>query len=176
MKRTASLVVTAIFLLGLVFRLSAHGGGELVVRSEETGPFKVSVWINPPDPRVGAPLHFTVGLASPVDNSPILDANVFIEMRQEGEGRPVYSGPATTDQSINKLFYESDLEIPDIGLYVTTISISNATGGGEINFSTTVKEAGRLNWMIWGFAGLALVLIFGLWRSRMSSGKDSQVN
>lgn len=152
----------------------AHGGGELIIRSVEIGPYRISVWVNPPDPRANTPTHFTVGLASPVDNTPVLDANVSIEMEVINENAIVYSAPATTDQSINKLFYEADLDINQAGQYKTTIKVKGPSGAGEIDFETLVKEPSRTNWLVWGFVGLGVVLIFGLWRSRRAHREKSE--
>lgn len=149
----------------LVARAHAHGGGELVVRLAPAGPYSVSVWVNPPQPRVDAPVHFTVGVASQADGTPMLDAVVDVELRGVDDATAVYTAPATTDQSVNKLFYETDMDITAPGIYAATARVEGPDGGGDVTFTVDVGEGGSPNWLALGLAGLAIVLGIGLWRS-----------
>lgn len=166
MIRFTSLILACLFLLVGYLGIFAHGGGELIIRSEDIGPYRISVWVNPPEPSVDIPVHYTVGLASPQDNTPILNANVDIQMQGVDDQSRVYSSKATTDQSINKLFYEADLVIKEAGLFDTEITVFGPQGEGEISFTTEVSEPSRTNWLIWGFVGLGVVLLFGILRTR----------
>ncbi len=106
----ALLLLASIIGFGELRPLRAHGGGELVVGLEPAGPYAVSVWVNPPQPNVAEPVHFTVGVADLADGSPVLDAVVLITMQPVGAETAV-SASATTAQSTNKLFYETDLPL-----------------------------------------------------------------
>ena len=174
MKKFPSLIFAWMIVLYSSAGVLAHGGGDLIIRSQEIGPYRISVWVNPPDPRVDKPVHYTVGLASPKDNSPILDANVFIKMQALSDNAIAYTASATTDQSINKLYYEADLDVDRAGVFKTIFTIKGPAGEGEVAIETVVKEQSRINWLIWGFAGLALVLIFGVWRSQSAKREKSE--
>jgi hypothetical protein len=158
------------FLLAFSFTkaglIDAHGGGDLIARSVQAGPYIVSVWVNPPDSRALEPIHFTVGLASPSDGGPVLDAVVLVTMRELGGGEAVVTAPATTEQSINKLFYETDLEVAEAGDYEVEFQIAGADGEGMVSLLVEVKAPSGVNWLVIGLAGLGLVVVFGWWRSR----------
>ena len=161
-------------LLGLGLRpLLAHGGGELVVGLEPAGPYAVSVWINPPQTRVDEPVHFTVGLSSLADGNPVLDAEVLVEMQLVGAETDAstslntsVTAAATTAQSTNKLFYETDLDVESIGTYNTTINIQGVQGQGDISISVLVAEANPINWLWVGLLGLGVALIFVYFQAR----------
>jgi hypothetical protein len=147
---------------------AAHGGGDLIAGPVPAGPYLVSVWVNPPDPRALEPIHFTVGLASPGDGKPVLDADIQVEMRaQNGEGLAVVA-PATTEQSVNKLFYETDMEVAEPGNYETKFLVHGPDGEGTLSLDVEVKPPSKVNWLAIGLAGLGLVVVFGWWLSRRS--------
>ena len=148
--------------------IAAHGGGDLIARSVEVGPYIASVWVNPPDPRALEPIHFTVGLGSPADGSPVLDADIQVTMRDLGSGETAVTAPATTEQSINKLFYETDLEVPAAGDYEVEFHIRGAEGEGTVSLLVKVQDSSRVNWLVIGLAGLGLVVGIGWWRSRQT--------
>lgn len=170
MKRNILLIG---WLLGIWLGVSsarAHGGGELVAGLEPVGPYAVSVWINPPQPRVGSPLHFTVGVASGVDGAPVLDANVTIEMHLLATETAVdpdaaIMGTATTDQSTNKLFYETDVDVLQKGVYVTEITVQGREGSGALQLEVGVAEPAGTNWLMIGLGGLVLLISLGLFWS-----------
>ena len=152
--------------------ISAHGGGDLIARSVPVGPYFASVWVNPPDPRALEPIHFTVGLASPDDGSPVLDAEIQVTMRDQSSEETAVIAPATTEQSINKLFYETDLEVPAAGVYETEFLIRGAEGEGTVSLLVEVQTSSSVNWLVIGLAGLGLVVVLGWWRSRKTGSKE----
>lgn len=159
-------IVILMLLFGLGIRpLLAHGGGELVVGLEPAGPYAVSVWVNPPQPRVDEPVHFTVGVSSLADGNPVLDAEVLVEMQLMGTETAV-TAPATTAQSTNKLFYETDLDVESVGTYNTSINIQGEQGQGDISISVLVAEANPINWLWVGLFGLGFALIFVYFQAR----------
>lgn len=160
-------VIPAILVTGT--RLAeAHGGGDLIIRSAQVGPYTASVWVNPPDPRAKEPIHFTVGLASPVDSSPVLDADIQVIMLEKSSGEMAVTAPATTEQSINKLFYETDLEVAAAGDYEAEFYIRGAEGEGMVSTLVAVKAPSSVNWLVIGLAGLGVVVVLGWWRSRQT--------
>jgi hypothetical protein len=167
-KRQAILFIVFISLLFQRLSVLAHGGGDLVAGPVQAGPYVVSVWVNPPQPRSEEPLHFTVGVAKAENKAAVLDAQVWVTMQLlESEVAPI-AAPATTDQSINKLFYETDLDLQEPGRYLTTIEITGSEGQGELSLELDVKPPSPFNWFLIGLAGIGLVLVFGWLRSRRS--------
>jgi hypothetical protein len=150
--------------------VAAHGGGDLIAGPVEAGPYLVSVWVNPPQPEALEPIHFTVGLAASGDGRPVLDADIQVEMRAEGrEGRAVIA-PATTEQSANKLFYETDMTVAEPGPYQTTFSIHGPEGEGAVALVVEVRPASKTNWLMLGLAGLGLAVVVGWLFSLRSRG------
>jgi len=166
MKRFSLLFFLLVIIVTEVGMASAHGGGDLIARSVQVGPYTASVWVNPPDPRAQEPIHFTVGLASPDDGSPVLDAEILVTMREQGSEESPVTAPATTEQSVNKLFYETDLEVPTAGDYEVEFQIEGVDGGGNVSLLVEVKAPSTVNWLVIGLAGLGLVVVVGWWRSR----------
>ncbi len=166
MKRIACLL----FLLAILTigpgPAAAHGGGDLIARSVEVGPYLASIWVNPPDPRARETIHFTVGLAAADDNSPVLDADILVKMRFPENGEAVATAPATTEQSINKLFYETDIEVPTEGAYDVQFQIIGNDGSGTVDLLLEVKPSSGVNWLVLGLVGLVLVLVLGWWQTR----------
>lgn len=175
MKRLVSLF----FLLAILFAgtslAAAHGGGDLIARSVQVGPYTASIWVNPPDPRAKETIHFTIGLASPDDSSPVLDADIQVAMRFLESGEIAATAPATTEQSVNRLFYETDIEVPTEGEYEVEFQISGTDGEGNIVLVVEVKPSSNVNWGVIGLAGLGLVLVLGWWRSRRMHSEEGDV-
>jgi len=147
--------------------LQAHGGGLLQVAAEPAGPYKVSVWTSPTRLEAGSPGHITVGVAGEAD-APVLDAKVLVQIKS-GERGEIMTVPATTAQSTNKLFYEADMILPEIGRYLMTVQINGSQGSGEVTFSIEVQPVANTNWFLLGFIvlGLAISLfLFHLWEKQ----------
>lgn len=162
--------VTAVLLALLVVLLLAggvygHGGGELVVARAPVGPYFVSVWVNPPQPRSNQPTHFTVGVADQVDEAPVLDATVTVRVQSLGDATAVVEAPATTEQSANKLFYETDLDLDTAGIYAATIFVAGTEGAGKTTFELQVLPPSRVNWLLIGLGAFGLVVVWIAWRS-----------
>lgn len=168
MRRILCLFLLLAILFGGTDLTSAHGGGDLIARSVQAGPYIASVWVNPPDPRALEPIHFTVGLSSPADGGPVLDADIQVTMRDQSSGETAVRAPVTTEQSVNKLFYETDLEVPAAGNYEVDFYIRGAEGEGTVSLLVEVKAPSRVNWLVIGLVGLSFVVVIGWWRSRQT--------
>jgi hypothetical protein len=171
-KRWAA-ALTVLFLIlgpGLARTISvkAHGGGDLVAGPIQAGPYIVSIWVNPPQPRTQEPTHFTVGVAEPQNQAAVLDAQVMVTMQLLNSDLHPISSPATTEQSINKLFYETDLELSDPGRYLTSIEVTGPEGEGQVSLELEVKPPSPFNWFLIGLGGIVLVLVLGWLRTRRS--------
>ncbi len=93
-------------------------------------------------------------------------------MRNIENGATVATAPAKTEQSINKLFYETDLKVPAAGEYETEFQIQGAEGEGTFSVVVEVQDASTINWLMIGLIGLGVVVLGGWWRSR----KEQQVD
>lgn len=137
---------------------------------EAAGPYRVTVWVAPNEVEAGKQLHFTVAVVDGETNDMLLDAAVNVEVWAAGSAAPVLSGPATTEQSVNKLFYEADFEAPVKGMYTVATMVNGRSGPGEVTFDLEVVEAKpAVNWLLVGLGGLALVTVIGFIMSRRSA-------
>jgi hypothetical protein len=101
-------------------------------------------------------------------DAPVLDAEVLVQIGS-GEGDEIMSVPATRAQSANKLFYEADMILPEIGRYWMTIRINGWQGSGEVAFPIEVRPVASTNWFLLGFIVLGLVIslfLFRLWEKQ----------
>ncbi len=100
-----------------VAEVAAHGGGALQIANAPVGACLASVWLAPSTPRANKTLHVTVGLAEAASGAPVLNGTVLVAVADVADGRQVAAAPATTAQSVNRLFYEADLPAQPPGDY-----------------------------------------------------------
>lgn len=144
--------------------LMAHGGGDIQVNNEAVGPFVVSVWMNPPTALTNQPIHITVGLAEPTTQAPILNATVQLDILATDTQTPILTTSATTDQSVNKLFYETDFTLADSGTYTVVVAVASEAGAGEVAFDMVVRPASN-RWYGWlAVAAVGLVALWAVWQ------------
>lgn len=152
--------------------LSAHGGGIIVVGNEPVGAYAVSVWVNPPVPRTNETLHMTVGIAG-AEQEPVLDAAVQIDIFEAGSDILVTSAPATTAQSVNRLFYETDFPKIEPGDYDVVVGVEGTAGRGDVLFKMEMKPASGMSWVVAGLVGVGLVgvgFVVYSWQQQQRSG------
>lgn len=135
----------------------AHGGGEIQIAGAPVGPYKVSAWLNPPQPRAEETAHITVGVARPPRDEPVLDATVDVTITPQAGDDPVLVSEATTAASVNKLFYETDFPAPAAGDYTVLLQVAGDEGNGRVTFPITVVPPGGPNWFVIGLTALLLV-------------------
>lgn len=165
-KYTRCVCFTLFLLLALSWpatSLLAHGGGLLRVASEPAGPYQLSVWTSPTRLEADHPGHITVGVADASD-APVLGAEVLVQLQSVPGGKTILSTPATTAQSTNKLFYEADMILPEIGLYTMLVQVNGSEGTGQVTFPVEVQAASQTNWFLLGFILLGLLVSFFLFR------------
>lgn len=166
----------ALALLAVAAPVAAHGGGLIYVAGETAGPYRVTVWAAPDRVEAGKTLHFTVAIVRPEDNRPVLDGEVWVTVGKEGETTAVLSGPATTDQSVNKLFYEVDFTAPsEEGRYWVETAVRGDAGSGEVSFMLEIGPARGGNLFVLGLVALVVVTAVGLYWSRRQSQPDSSM-
>ncbi len=153
----------------------AHGGGLIYVAGEQAGEYRVTVWVAPNQVEAGKTLHFTVAVLEDASNDMILDAQVEMSVYQAGGDAPVLSGPATTAQSVNKLFYEADFpDAPQPGIYTVVTRVNGRHGTGEVSFDLEIMPAKTaVNWLLIGLGGLVVVAGLGIFLSRRTETREA---
>jgi hypothetical protein len=148
----------------------AHGGGLIHVAGEPAGDYRVTVWVAPNEVEAGKTMHFTVAVVEGENNDMILDADVGIEVFSVESGELVLSGPATTEQSVNKLFYEADFpQAPEAGMVTVVTTVNGRLGSGDVSFDLEIIPAKiTINWLLIGIGGLVVVVVIGVFLSRRS--------
>lgn len=144
--------------------LMAHGGGDIQVNNEPVGLFSASVWMNPPTALTNRPIHITVGLAEQATQAPVLDATVDITVFAAESTTPLLTASATTAQSVNRLFYETDFALPNSGTYTAVVAVAHSSGSGEVAFDMVVRPASN-RWYGWlAVAAVGLVALWAVWQ------------
>ena len=152
--------------------LSAHGGGEIQLADVPVGPYKLIVWLNPPAPRADQTLHVTVGLSRPPENAPVLDATVQVQVVSVHSPEIILSTAATTANSSNKLFYETDFRLTQPDAYRIYLLVDGPLGGGTADFPLTLAPPSPINWTYVGLGGLLVIMLLAIVRQRRETAVD----
>jgi len=116
--RWSFLLIVFIFLSPLVQIARADGG--VVIFQQTSPPFNITLFSTEMPLRPG-PADLSVLLEQPDGHSPILDAQVLLEL--EHEGGMIIHAEATRIQARNKLLYCSLINLPAAGHWKTRIDI-----------------------------------------------------
>lgn len=158
------LLATLLFCLLPLTTVLAHGGGELKVGNAPIGSYLVSAWVNPPTAQSGQVIHVTVGIAAAGTGEPVLDAAVDVHILDE-VGAEVVTAVATTEQSVNRLFYEADLEPVATGAYEMRVVVTGRAGEGDVVFPLEVVPRTIWPWAVGIAVGVAVIgLVVRSWR------------
>jgi hypothetical protein len=125
--------------------------------------------MNPGTAQAGRTTHITVAVADAADQSAVLDAAVFVEVWSSETGERVLATAATTEQSTNKLYYETDFTLPETGPVEIKVSASGAAGEGQARYQTEVAPAQNRTWLmvtLIGVGALAVAIIWHGWSGR----------
>ena len=165
-----------LWLTTAVSSTQAHGGGLIYVAGEPAGDYRVTVWVAPDEVEAGKTLHFTVAVVEAENNDMILDADVGIEVFTADSGELMLEGAATTEQSVNKLFYEADFpESPAAGTYTAVTTVNGRYGSGEVSFNFEIVPAKTtINWLYIGIGGLIVIVVVGLFLSNRSQKQPEE--
>jgi hypothetical protein len=156
-----------ILLAGLVPPVKAHTEGKMQLAATPAGPFKLTVWTSPDPAEVGE-IHVAAAVVLAEDASPILGADVLIELTPiEGEGE-MLSALATAEDATNKFLYEAVFEVSETGMYRVNLTVAEDEGPtGEASFLIEVTSPSGFNWwlLIPVALGLGVVafFLFGRW-------------
>ena len=122
-----SCLLLVFLLLSLVRSARADGG---VVLGRRTGaPFSITVFFAEMPLRPG-PADLSVLLEQAEGHSPILDAQVFIEL--DHDGGTIIRAEATRSQARNKLLYCSLINLPAAGQWKMKVHVRHGNDAAEI--------------------------------------------
>jgi hypothetical protein len=145
---------------------AAHGGtGTPQLTNEDIGPYRIFVWSDPEPPQVG-PYHVAIAMteslpgdASGFAGKPILNADITVTLTHLESGATL-TKKATHQDAVNKIYYETDFEVPTSGLWEVHFSVAGPDGVAETSYMEEVEEA-TFNWLPIAGGALALLLAVG---------------
>jgi len=143
---------------------SGHGLGEQKLERVESGPFRISAWVDPIEPTTDDEVHITVALE---DNEGLVrNADITVQMVYSDDTDITFTERATHEQAVNKLHYEAPFIVENAGEYSVTVAVENGDRNGEASFSMTINAGDGMNvpvgWVAAGIAG-ALVMTLVVW-------------
>ncbi len=153
----------AIMTLLLPAPLFAHGGSLPRVSDVESGPYRLFVWAEPV-PAVAGEVNFTVAVTEiPAQEGaqavPVLDADVQIRLeRIDGTGR-ILTGQATHAEAVNKLMYETYIDMPTAGVWRATVTVDSPLGVADTAFEFDVLPGPGMDWTWPAVGALGLVTL-----------------
>ncbi|MFQ5576214.1 MAG: FixH family protein [Anaerolineae bacterium] len=153
------IVVPALAVLAAAQPVWAHGGGAPQLVNAPAGPYRVSVWTQP-DPLRAGEVHFTVAVTDPAAGAPILDAGVTVTLTPLSGSGAAISSPATHREAVNKIFYETDFELPAAGRWQVVVAVDGPRGRGQTDFEVDALPAAANRWRWWA-GGLLAALLTG---------------
>lgn len=158
----ASPLVILILAMALIVESAAsHGLGEQKLERIESGPFRISAWVDPIEPTTDDELHITVALED--REGLVTNATVQVEMVQREDRTITFDAAATHEQAVNKLHYEAAFDIAESGDYDVTVQVTNNNGNGEADFSINIAPGNgdtiSPGWVIAGVAGTLIVIL-----------------
>lgn len=169
LTRTKILLI-AIFLSALP--LWADGGN--VVLQKRSGPFIITLFSDPHPIRVGR-ADLSVMCQKAEDNSPVLDAKVFLRLRRPSSGGDIleFTLPARHDNASNKLLYAANLDLPSPGNWQVNVEVENNGTLASLGGSLTVLEKQPAIVTYWPFFVMVplAALLFAINR-RLKRGRE----
>lgn len=155
-RRTHHLFLLLIGLIVLVRIARADGG---VVMCQRTSPsFTVTLFSTEMPLRPG-PADFSALLEQPVGHSPVLDAQVFIDL--EHENGTTIRTEATRNQARNKLLYCSLVTLPKSGRWKMTLHVIRGDEKADMLYDFVVAAPPPVvltNWKLISLPPLIIIL------------------
>jgi hypothetical protein len=147
-------LLAAITLFALATPTPADGGTLQLVQT--AGPFVVTVFTTPTPLRAG-PVDISVMVQNQLDQKPVLDGQVLVEL--QGEGGLVLKAQAVRGQAQNNLLYASLIKIPEPGRWALSVTISRGQDSAKVFGSITVGSAKGFMLSYWRSLALPSIII-----------------
>jgi hypothetical protein len=163
-RRATWLGIILLFLLIASRPVEAHTEGKMQLSAEPAGPFKMTVFTSPDPAEVGE-IHIAALIFTADDASPVLDANVTVELAPLDGNGSTHSVQASLGDAENKLLFEAVSDVSEPGTYLVTVTIEDPTGQqGAASFDLEVTSSGGINWLYFiPVIGLGLVVLLWLY-------------
>jgi hypothetical protein len=153
-----------------VLPLNAHNGGTLLLTGQVVGQYRVWVWGDPVPFQLGTN-HLTISVNLAAVDQPITNAQVLVKLRPISASADLASlaFPAETEHSLNKIFFEADLELVQSGDYQAEIVIDGPAGVEQIGLMLTVLPAKTTHTGWFYGLGMLILLFIGYfqWRKHL---------
>jgi hypothetical protein len=170
-KGLVSTLAGLVLVLPIVFwtttgAAQAHGGGTPQLVNAPAGPYQVSVWTQPDSIRAGQKLHISIAVSESSNQAEasnlVLGATVHVQLVNLTPTGETLAAFATHENAVNKLFYETDLDVPTEGEWQVLVEVEGPAGAGSAAFHIEALPSSASNtlvrrWPLWGGAGLALL-------------------
>jgi hypothetical protein len=155
--RWSFLFVVVVSLSALVQIARADGG--IVMFQRSSPPFIITLFATEMPLQPG-PADFSVLLEKTEGHSPILDAQVFIEL--EHEGGTIIRAEATRSQARNKLLYCSLIDVPLSGRWKMIVRVMHGNNVGEVlsDLVVTVPQPVLLSYWKLTAAPAVIIILF----------------
>ncbi len=155
----------------------AHGGGTLqIVNAPIADVYQVSVWSAPVSVRAKDDIHITVGIGTLGEGAPVLDATVQVEIYAFDTNELIASNSATTEQSVNRLFYEADFAGLPQGDYDVVVTVIGSEGSGSIDFGLNIRPYLNIPLLVGAAVVVLLFLAGGLFVFKRQNPQDDPIS
>lgn len=144
-----AMLLGGVVLLGFpTGKTAAHGGGLLQIADAPLGPYRVSIWTNPPVPRAGEPFHVTTAVyrREGRQDIPVTAAHVALTLTHE-TGRMVRAEAWRMDAY--PYTYEWDGTLDQPGIWTVTVTIDAEGHTGTFTFTVQAQSPSRLPGILW---------------------------
>jgi len=122
-----SILLLVLISLSLATQIARADGGVVLCR-RTAAPFNITVFFNEMPLRPG-PADLSILLEQTEEHSPILDAQVLIELEQPGV---IIRAEATRRQARNKLLYCSLINLPAAGRWKMRVHVRHGNNAAEV--------------------------------------------
>jgi len=154
--RRAAVFSTALLLAG-VWPAWGHHGGEVRLM-EKAGPFLITVFGDPTPLRVG-PVDISVMIQDEDGGRPILEAEVTVQLQEQGTGRSPIITQATRQNATNKLLYAALVNLPAPGLWELQVTAQYQAQVANVTCMVTAVPSRSTLRSWWLYAALLSVTI-----------------
>ena len=156
-RKTSHLFLPILIGLFVLVRIARADGG-VVMCQRTSAPFTITLFSSEMPLRPG-PADLSVLLEHPVGHSPVLDAQVFINL--EHESGTIIRTEATRSQARNKLLYCSLLTLPKAGHWKMMLHVVRGNEKADMLYDLVVSELPPVllsNWTLISLPPLVIIL------------------